>query len=242
VPPLAIWKNCIYPPSRHSLFSLFLSRIAPSLLHARRSRSSLEHAGAPALPLAASSHGRQPRRARVLLPGHPAPCPRRPGIPTAAGSRAPLRGERQADALSIFPCSFLGALKLPPWQRARSCPWPDPYPRRSAPPVWMAGLGGRGSHGSHGRAPCPPAGEQQLGQQWHGAPCSYSLARQQLPWTPRIFFPVPCSFSSQQQSLRSSIFPMAVSPPHLAAIHPCARPSTCGVNRSVQRATPSVSH
>jgi hypothetical protein len=37
-------------------------------------------------------------------------------------------------------------------------------------------------------------------------------------------------------------FPMAVSPTHLAAIHPCARPSACGVNRSVQRATPSVSY
>ena len=83
-------------------------------------------------------------------------------------------------------------------------PWlPSSYPWRGSP-FFPCSLFSAGS-----RAPLLMA----LG--WPGrqpSPAIFSMAEQQpyaapsLPWTPR-FFPVPCSSSSQQQSLRSSISP-----------------------------------
>ncbi|ONM19231.1 hypothetical protein ZEAMMB73_Zm00001d004577 [Zea mays] len=112
-------------------------------------------------------------------------------------------------------------------------------PRRRRPPPTPAPfqLGASSSHGSS-LCPLPPSALPPLGQQWHDAPCSYSLARQQLPWTPRFFSSALFIFLPAAVPVQLH-FPMAVSPTHLAAIHPCARPSMCSVNRSVQRATTS---
>jgi hypothetical protein len=73
VPPLANWKICIYPPSRHSLFSLFLSRTAP--FSVQRAGSSLPlMAAEPLLPPLAGTQQQRPSSPRSTMARRSAPC------------------------------------------------------------------------------------------------------------------------------------------------------------------------
>jgi hypothetical protein len=88
VPPLANWKNCIYPPSRHFLFSLFLSS---SRL---RAESFLPSHGRPAsLQCWLSSRCRAPPSSPLCLALlSSAPCfPVSMARPATPRTRRPLR-------------------------------------------------------------------------------------------------------------------------------------------------------
>jgi hypothetical protein len=118
VPPLANWKNCIYPPSRHSLFSPFF------FSHAQPSSFSVPGAAAGSR---APLHGAQacfsPRPAMaspaLLLPWARAPLPL-PWTPRRSFSMAGAQPQLQA------PCTLLPQRRRSLSSIARRAPLQSP--------------------------------------------------------------------------------------------------------------------
>jgi hypothetical protein len=202
---LCSWHTAAAPPmaAQQPSAQLIPSPAGP-LLHGRGPPPPYLDAGRAPLEQALSSHGVDSifpgASSRDLFPLPMAPSSLNAMLPvlhSASSARAPHSMKQRAGSMVFFLHGatplFAPVARLP--QRCRPPPTPAPFQ-----------LGASSSHGAS-LCPFPPSALPPLGQQWHGAPGSYSLARQQLPWTPRNFFPVPCSSSSQQQSLRSSISP-----------------------------------
>jgi hypothetical protein len=156
----------------------------------------------PALCSTRSSHAQEVRPAAMAIspassplshgwPSAPCtwrPCSRRAQLHLPALSSSPLPSALPPLCFSLSSRAGNDALSSPLCSAPLHC--------RPTPLLRPAVLASR-SPASPSLVPAAPL---------HSSPCSYSLARQQLPWTPK-FFPVPCSSSSQQQSLRSSISP-----------------------------------
>jgi hypothetical protein len=244
-PPLASWKNLpLHTPSRHSHLSLSSPsadvHTLPLLLPQAR-RSSSPRPAMASLPF--FFHGR-----KLHLP--------------CFGRRAEASPWPAPSSNSKLPTPSL------PWRHPLQLRLPAPPSALWPPAVPIA----RSSTNSHRvQTPCAPAGllcprspfhevarrEQGLFPPWRDTPvCSggssypapsassnadpFPARRLQQPWRHSL---LPFSFLKQAAVPARLHFPHGREPPpHLAAIHPCARPSTCGVNRSVQRATTSVSY